>query len=155
MTPIVELQSIDAFYGKAHVLHQLSLTVQRGDRISLLGRNGVGKTTVVNSMLGIAETKAGTICFQGEPVRTPIRHFAAARAGIAVVPQGRRILTNLTVEENLRLGTATGRRGPWSLERVYTLFPILRERAHRSSAAMSGGQQQMLAIGRSLMANPD
>src|SRR5664279_2340420 len=96
MTPIVELQSIDAFYGKAHVLHQLSLTVQRGDRISLLGRNGVGKTTVVNSMLGIAETRAGTIYFQGEPVPNPIRHFAAARAGIAVVPQSRRILTNLT-----------------------------------------------------------
>jgi branched-chain amino acid transport system ATP-binding protein len=155
MSPILELDGIHAFYGKAHVLHGVSLEVGRGELVALLGRNGVGKTTVVNSILGLATLKEGSVRINDTELPRPIPHYLAARAGVGIVLQGRRILTNLTVEENLRLGAATGRRGPWNLERVYELFPILRERAAQSSAAMSGGQQQMLAIGRALMANPE
>jgi len=155
VTPILEIKDVHAYYAKAHVLHGMNLNIRAGERVALLGRNGVGKTTVVNSLLGVADVKGGSIDIHGRQLRTPINHYTAARSGISVVPQGRRILTNLTVEENLRLGAATRRDGKWNLQRIYELFPILGERANRSSAAMSGGQQQMLAIGRALMANPD
>jgi len=128
--------------------------VQPGERIGVLGRNGVGKTTVANTILGIATMKAGRIEIGGRELKNP-RHFDAAHAGISIVPQGRRIIPVLTVQENLQLGAATRRRGPWNVEAIYDLFPILRERADKPGTALSGGQQQMLAIGRALMANPD
>jgi ABC-type branched-subunit amino acid transport system ATPase component len=151
---LLRLDGVSAFYGEAQVLHDLSIEVGRGERVAILGRNGVGKTTVVNACTGIARVRKGTVAFQGQ-VPSSIRHFTAARAGISVVPQGRRIVPGLTVRENLALGAAVGRRGPWSFETVCALFPILRERADTPGTAMSGGQQQMLAIGRALMANPD
>ena len=153
MTPLLKFESVDAGYGKARVLHGLSFQVAAGERIALLGRNGAGKTTVVNSLGGVANLFAGRISIDGRAVDQP-RGYTPARHGIAIVPQGRRILSNLTVEENLRLGAASGRTGTWNLKRVYELFPILRQRAHTPGTAMSGGQQQMLAIGRALMANP-
>ena len=151
---LLRFEGVDAYYGEAKVLHDVSIQVGRGERVAVLGRNGVGKTTMVNSCTGIARVRAGTISFAGSPI-SPIRHFTAARSGIAVVPQGRRIVPGLTVRENLMLGAAVNRKGPWTFETVFDLFPILRERADTPGTAMSGGQQQMLAIGRALMANPD
>jgi branched-chain amino acid transport system ATP-binding protein len=151
---LLTLKDVHSFYGKAHVLHSVSLSVRKGERVAILGRNGVGKTTVVNSFLGIARVRDGMIDLNGQrPAH--IRHFSAAKAGIAVVPQGRRIVPNLTVLENLELGAAVGRKGPWNVEMVFDLFPILRERRYQLGTSMSGGQQQMLAIGRALMSNPD
>jgi branched-chain amino acid transport system ATP-binding protein len=148
------MQDVSAFYGSAQILDSVNLKIGKGDRVAVLGRNGVGKTTLINALLGIARVGAGEIEMQGRICRN-IRNFDAARLGIAVVPQGRRIIANLTVKENLMLGAASGRPGLWALETVLDLFPILRERAEISGTSLSGGQQQMLAIGRALMANPD
>jgi len=151
---LLSLQAVDAYYGEARILNEVSLDVGPGERVAILGRNGVGKTTVVNACLGIARVRAGQITFGGKR-QTSIRHFSAARSGIAVVPQGRRIIPGLTVRENLALGAAVGRPGRWNFDTVCELFPILKERADTPGTAMSGGQQQMLAIGRALMANPE
>ena len=151
---LLSLRHVDAYYGRAQILHGVSLEVAAGERVAILGRNGVGKTTIVNACLGVAKIRQGHIAFNGRDV-TAIRHFTAARAGIAVVPQGRRIVPGLTVRENLLLGGAVNRKGAWTLPAVFDLFPVLRERAEVAGTALSGGQQQMLAIGRALMANPD
>lgn len=153
MKPLLDLKNVDAFYGAAHILHGMGLRVDAGERVALIGRNGVGKTTVVNTILGLAQMKGGQIRFGERAVARP-RPYLAAQHGIVVVPQGRRIVANLTVEENLLLGAATGRKGPWTVPGIYKLFPILQERAHTPGTALSGGQQQMLAVGRALMANP-
>lgn len=153
MTNLLELDNVNAFYGSAHILHDLSLNVRAGEQVALIGRNGVGKTTVVNTILGLASLKDGHVAFGGKE-HTKLRAYMAAQHGIAVIPQGRRIVANLTVEENLILGAAVGRKGPWSLSEIYKIFPILQERAHTPGTALSGGQQQMLAVGRALMANP-
>jgi len=152
---ILELDGVHAFYGEAHILHGVSLAVAEGERVALIGRNGVGKTTTVNAVLGLARVRAGAVRFHGAAQPLPLRPYRAARAGIAVVMQGRRILPNLTVRENLLLGAAVRRPGPWTLASVCAMFPILAERAATPGTALSGGQQQMLAIGRALMANPD
>ena len=154
MSALLTLENVQAYYGAAHILHGLSLQVQPGERVALIGRNGVGKTTVVNSILGLAQMRGGRLAFGGKPIDRP-RPYVAAQHGIAVVPQGRRIVANLTVQENLQLGAAPGRKGPWSLPEIYRLFPILKERALTPGTALSGGQQQMQAVGRALMANPE
>ncbi|MDP2404969.1 MAG: ABC transporter ATP-binding protein [Hydrogenophaga sp.] len=154
MKNLLDLKNVNAFYGSAHILHGLSLHVNAGERVALIGRNGVGKTTVVNTILGLAQMKGGYLQLAGKVIAKP-RPYIAAQHGIVVVPQGRRIVANLTVEENLQLGAAVGRKGPWSVPEIYRLFPILQERAHTPGTALSGGQQQMLAVGRALMANPD
>jgi len=153
MTALLTLNEADAFYGAAHILHRLSLHVEAGERVALIGRNGVGKTTVVNTILGLAQLRHGTVRIGGETIARP-RPYIAAQRGVVVVPQGRRIVANLTVEENLLLGGATARKGPWTVPGIYKLFPILQERAHTPGTALSGGQQQMLAVGRALMSNP-
>ncbi|CAN5142309.1 ABC transporter ATP-binding protein [soil metagenome] len=153
MTALLTLDNINAFYGSAHILHGLSLTVNAGERVALIGRNGVGKTTVVNTILGLAALKGGQIHLGKHALHKP-RPYMAAQYGVVVVPQGRRIVANLSVEENLQLGAAVGRKGHWNVAEVYKLFPILQERAHTPGTALSGGQQQMLAVGRALMANP-
>jgi len=153
MNTLLELNKVDAFYGNAHILHGLSLKVDEGEKVALIGRNGVGKTTVVNTILGLAQLRGGSVRMQGDLITRP-RTYMAAQHGIVVVPQGRRIIANLSVEENLLLGAATGRKGHWTVPEVYKLFPILQERAHTPGTALSGGQQQMLAVGRALMANP-
>ena len=153
MNALLELEGVNAFYGAAHVLHDMRLRVEPAERIALIGRNGVGKTTVVNTILGLATLRSGRIAMGAQPVSRP-RAYVAAQRGIAVVPQGRRIVANLSVEENLLLGAAVRRKGPWGLPQIYALFPILEERARTPGTALSGGQQQMLAIGRALMANP-
>lgn len=153
MNSLLTLNDVDACYGAAHILHRLSLHVEAGERVALIGRNGVGKTTVVNTILGLAQLRGGTVRIGGEAIARP-RPYIAAQRGVVVVPQGRRIVANLTVEENLLLGGATGRKGPWTVPEIYKLFPILQERAHTPGTALSGGQQQMLAVGRALMSNP-
>jgi ABC-type branched-subunit amino acid transport system ATPase component len=153
MSALLSLEQVNAFYGAAHILHGLSLQVNAGERVALIGRNGVGKTTVVNTILGLAQMRSGQLSFAGQAIDRP-RPYVAAQQGIAVVPQGRHIVANLTVEENLYLGAAVGRKGPWNVAAIYRLFPILQERAHTPGTALSGGQQQMLAVGRALMANP-
>lgn len=154
MSAILQFDGVDAFYGNAHVLHGVSFSVSAGESFAILGRNGVGKTTVINTFLGIARHDRGSVAFHG--VRQPaIRYYHAARSGIAVVMQGRCIFSNLNVRENLLLGAASARLGPWTLDSVFALFPVLRERADTPGTYLSGGQQQMLAIGRALMANPD
>ena len=153
MTALLTLDNINAYYGSAHILHGLSLSVKAGERVALIGRNGVGKTTVVNTILGLAALKGGQIHLGKHALQKP-RPYMAAQHGVTVVPQGRRIVANLSVEENLQLGAAVGRKGHWNVAEVYKLFPILQERAHTPGTALSGGQQQMLAVGRALMANP-
>lgn len=153
MKTLLQIDGVDAFYGAAHILHRMTLEVKEGERVALIGRNGVGKTTVVNTVLGLAAMKGGAIHMNGKHIARP-RTYMAAQNGIAIVPQGRCIVANLTVEENLHLGAAVGRKGPWTVPEIYKLFPILQERAHTPGTALSGGQQQMLAVGRALMANP-
>jgi len=153
VTALLAFEKVVSGYGAARVLHGVSFAIGAGERVAVLGRNGVGKTTIVNTLLGIARRMEGSVSFGGQRVDA-IRHFSAARAGVAVVLQGRAIIPNLSVRENLVLGAAAGRRGEWTIERVFELFPILRERADTPGTALSGGQQQMLAIGRALMANP-
>ena len=153
MSTLLNLNRVNACYGAAHILHDLSLHVNAGERVALIGRNGVGKTTVVNTILGLATLREGSVTLDGQSY-TKLRPYLAAQHGMAVVPQGRCIVANLSVEENLLLGAAVGRKGPWSVNEIYKLFPILQERAHTPGTALSGGQQQMLAVGRALMANP-
>jgi len=154
MSELLDLRGVNAYYGQAHILHGVDLKVGAGEQIAVIGRNGVGKTTIVNALLAQATIRGGEVWMRGERLSRIAGHTAATR-GIAVVPQGRQILPNLSIEENLKLGAALRRPGKWSLERIYELFPILAERRRLSGAALSGGQQQMLAIGRALMANPD
>jgi len=150
---LLGFRGVEAGYGESRVLHGIDLAVSENERVAILGRNGVGKSTVVNTFLGVARLRTGEIRFRGAMPRT-IQHFTAARAGVAVVLQGRHIIPNLTVRENLLLGAAVRRPGAWNLQRVFELFPVLKERADTPGTALSGGQQQMLAIGRALMANP-
>jgi branched-chain amino acid transport system ATP-binding protein len=154
MNAILEISDLTAGYGKSRVLRDVSLTVARGESVAMIGRNGAGKSTLLLSLFGLARVHAGRITVAGSPMETRGRPRLAAR-GLALTPQGRRIITQLTVQENLVLGTAASRPGPWNLEAVYDLFPVLAERARKPGSALSGGQQQMLAIGRALMANPD
>lgn len=153
MSDLMKFEGVNAYYGAAHILHDFDLVVEEGERVALIGRNGVGKTTVVNALLGVASVGSGTISVAGSAIHRP-RPYMAAKRGVMVVPQGRCIIANLTVEENLMLGSAVQRSGPWNLDAVYVLFPILKERARTPGTALSGGQQQMLAVGRALMANP-
>lgn len=153
MSALLNLKNLNAYYGAAHILHNLSLHVNAGERVALIGRNGVGKTTVVNTILGLAALREGSVELEGKSYKK-LRAYMAAQHGVAVIPQGRCIVANLSVEENLLLGAAVGRKGPWSVTEIYKIFPILQERAHTPGTALSGGQQQMLAVGRALMANP-
>ncbi len=147
------LQDIDAFYGDSHVLHRVGLTLREGRLLALLGRNGAGKTTCMGAVMGFVRVRGGTISVFGDRVRSFAPELVV-RQGIAIVPQGRRIFPSLTVRENLAVAARKVRGGVWSMERVFTTFPRLRERATQRAGLMSGGEQQMLAIGRALMSNP-
>ncbi len=150
--PVLQFQDLRAYYGTALIIDGISLEVAEGECFSLLGPNGVGKTTSINALYGIARA-SGTIAVDGKTL-SGRRPREAARFGAALVPQGRWIISSLTVEENLILGRASERKGPWDLKKVYEMFPDLKERRASSGTDLSGGQQQMLAIGRALMANP-
>lgn len=154
-TPLLEVQDIETYYGDAQALFGASLSVSEGEFVTLLGRNGMGKTTTVRSILGIMKPRKGRVIFAGQDLSKLPSH-QIARLGIGLVPEQRQVFANLTVYENL-VATAHNRlklREPWTLERVYQLFPRLKERAGNLGANLSGGEQQMLAIGRGLMTNP-
>jgi branched-chain amino acid transport system ATP-binding protein len=150
------IADIDAFYGDSHVLHGVSLSLAPGRLLGLLGRNGAGKTTCMSTIMGFLPPRRGAIRLFGEPV-AGLAPDVIARRGIALVPQGRRMFRNLTVRENLSVAAQRPRGGggpPWSTERVFKLFPRLAERHAQVAGSLSGGEQQMLAIGRALMGNP-
>src|SRR5947207_14551528 len=150
MPELLSIERLTAGYGEAVVLDQVSLTLAEGKSLALLGRNGMGKTTLINSIVGVTRYIAGTIALDGRDI-TPLRPDQRAHAGIGWVPQERNIFRSLTVEENL---TAVARPGPWTLARIYELFPRLAERRGNLGNQLSGGEQQMLAVGRALVLNP-
>jgi branched-chain amino acid transport system ATP-binding protein len=150
---LLELDAISSYYGDLQALFGISLDVVEGETAAIIGSNGAGKSTLLRVVAGLTEARAGDIRFDGASIRRVAPHLRVGM-GISLVPEGRRVFPSLTVEENLRIGTYRGRQGPWDLAAVYELFPILRERAGRSGAVLSGGEQQALAIGRALMANP-
>lgn len=152
---MLEINNINIFYGKAHALKDVCLTVEDNEIVTLIGNNGAGKTSLLNAISGIIPKASGTITFHGED----ISHASAdsiVRRGIIHVPEGRRVFPRLTVMENLRLGAFTrqGKNHSEAYEQVFQLFPILKERANQLAGTLSGGEQQMLAVGRALMARP-
>ncbi len=151
---ILEVDDVHTYYGDAYVLQGLSLDVDEGQIVGLLGRNGVGKTTLVNSIVGFNPPRRGRIAFKGRDI-TRVSSVQTVRGGMGLVPQGRRVFPTLSVEENLRVAANAVERRGWTLDRVYALFPRLQERRRQRARTLSGGEQQMLAIGRGLMTNPD
>ena len=151
--PLLDVHAIDAFYGDFQALFGVSLRVNAGEVVAVIGANGAGKSTLLKSIAGLMHPQAGDIVFDSKPIGAAPA-FALVRLGIALVPEGRRLFPSLTVEENLLIGGQSRRPGPWTLERVYALFPVLAERRHLPAPALSGGQQQMAAIARALMSNP-
>ncbi|HET9469931.1 MAG TPA: ABC transporter ATP-binding protein [Usitatibacter sp.] len=148
---VLEVEGLNTFYGKSHILHGVGLTVREGELVTLLGRNGAGKTTTLRSLIGLTRPREGTVRVFGQDV-TGWPPFRIANLGVGYVPEGRRIFANLTVEENLRVPAE--RPGPWTIPKVYQLFPRLKDRRTNKGRQLSGGEQEMLAIGRALLLNP-
>jgi branched-chain amino acid transport system ATP-binding protein len=151
--PLLEVNQLDAFYGDFQALFGVSLRVAAGEAVAIIGANGAGKSTLLKSIAGLLRARSDAVRLNGVPIGDRPAYAIAAR-GIALVPEGRRLFASLTVEENLLIGGQLGRPGPWTLRRVYDLFPVLAERARMPSPSLSGGQQQMVALGRALMSNP-
>jgi branched-chain amino acid transport system ATP-binding protein len=151
---MLSVSKLQTSYGPAQILFDISFEIGEGEVVTLLGRNGMGKTTTVNSIIGLVPSNGGEISFEGRAIRG-LPSYRVAQCGIGLVPEGRQVFPTLTVEENL-VATAAARFGParWTLERVYELFPRLKERRRNLGSQLSGGEQQMLAIGRALMTNP-
>jgi branched-chain amino acid transport system ATP-binding protein len=150
---ILELKDVHAYYGASHILHGIDLHVAEGETVALLGRNGAGKSTTMQTIVGLTK-QTGQIKLKGQAIDT-LAPWQRARAGVAYVPESRRIIPGLTVEENLRVANWGSQRSePWNVERVYKHFPILKERRSQEGTTLSGGQQQMLTIARALLANP-
>lgn len=153
---LIEARAINAFYGASHILHGVDFVVRRGETIGLMGRNGMGKTTLLKSMLGLLAPRSGSVNVRGQDM-TGAQPHRIARAGIAYVPEGRGIFPNLSVRENLVMAARPGHdgRSQWTLERACETFPRLRERLNHGGQQLSGGEQQMLTIARALLTNPD
>ncbi len=152
---MLQLADIHTYYGESYVLQGISLEVKEGSVVALLGRNGMGKTTTIRSIMGFAPPRRGTVRLNGKDI-TGLQPYQIAQMGIGLIPQGRFIFPSLSVEENLTMAARTrGKAEAWSLDRVYALFPILKERAKHKGNLLSGGEQQMLTIARALMTNPD
>jgi branched-chain amino acid transport system ATP-binding protein len=150
---LLEVDAVHVGYGDLPALHGLSVTVAEGETLAVIGANGAGKTTLLKTVAGILRPTRGEVSLDGEPVTRLAAHQRVAR-GIAMSPEGRRLFASLSVEENLVVGSYARRPGPWNLRAVYELFPLVAERRSRSAANLSGGEQQAVAIGRALMANP-
>ena len=151
--PLLEVRALDAHYGDFQALFGITMGVAEGEVVAVIGANGAGKSTLLKCIAGAMAARRDAIVFAGTPIGDLPAHEVVAR-GIALVPEGRRLFPSLTVEENLLVGGQLGRTGPWTLKHVYDLFPMLAERAQQPSTSLSGGQQQMVAIGRALMSNP-
>lgn len=152
--PLLKTESLNAFYGDFQALFDVDISIDEGETVAIVGANGAGKSTLLRSIAGLIANAEDSVSFKGQS----IGHWRAdkvAKAGIALIPEGRQLFPSLSVEENLQLGTTVGRKGYWHLETVYELFPVLQERRKQASTSLSGGQQQMVAIGRALMSNPD
>jgi branched-chain amino acid transport system ATP-binding protein len=154
--PVLDVAEIHTYYGASHILHGVSFAIARGEAVSLMGRNGMGKTTTIRSIFGLTPPRQGEVKVRGQAV-TALSPHKIARAGLALVPEGRGIFPNLTVEENLVMAARPGREGrvDWTYERVLQTFPRLAERKSNLGDQLSGGEQQMLSIGRALMTNPE
>ncbi len=152
---MLKLNDIKTFYGQSQILFGMTLEVKDGEVVTLMGRNGMGKTTTIRSIMGLTPARAGSIDLDGQEIRT-MMPYKVARLGLGLVPEGRQIFPNLTVEENLvaTAHNALGNPQPWSLSRIYKLFPGLADRRRNMGNQLSGGEQQMLAVGRALMTNP-
>ena len=148
------VSKLDAHYGDFQALFGIDFNVEKGEVVAVIGSNGAGKSTLMRSISGLMQNGASQIIYNSEAIGA-LRADEVAARGIALVPEGRQLFESLSVEENLMIGGQVKRPGPWSLNKVYELFPILEERKHQASTSLSGGQQQMVAIGRALMANPD
>jgi branched-chain amino acid transport system ATP-binding protein len=153
MSTLLETRQLTAFYGDFQALFGIDVEVRAGEVVALIGANGAGKSTFLKSVTGLMKAPRDSVRLAGEVISGLAPGKIVAR-GIAMVPEGRRLFPSLSVEENLRIGAYTKRAGPWDLDRVYRLFPVLRERRRQPGTALSGGQQQMVAIGRALMSNP-
>ena len=153
MAALLSVEKLRAGYGPIDALHDVSLTVEPGEIVAMIGSNGAGKSTFLRTVCGLLRAPREAVLFEDEPIGgAPASSIV--RRGIAMVPEGRRLFPSLSVEENLLVGAHSGRKGPWNLETVYRLFPILKEKRHTPATALSGGQQQMVALGRALMSNP-
>ncbi len=152
--PILNIDRLDAYYGDFQALYGVEMTVQEGEVLAIIGSNGAGKSTLLRSISGLMDNDADQIRYRSEPIGR-LRADQIAKKGIALVPEGRQLFPSLSVEENLVIGGQVGRKGPWSLDKVFKLFPVLEERRSVASTSLSGGQQQMVAISRALMSNPD
>lgn len=150
---LLEVEAIDTFYGDFQALFGVSIALDAGEVLAVVGANGAGKSTLLKSIAGAMRPSRGCIRFAGDVTSDKLTHQVVSQ-GIALVPEGRRLFSSLSVEENLLIGGQQKRKGPWSLPSIYQLFPMLKERRHFPSSALSGGQQQMVAIARALMSNP-
>ena len=153
MNTLLEIKNLNSFYGKSHVLHGVNMQIKQGEIVSLLGRNGVGRSTTIKAAMGQVES-TGSIIFKDEEI-IGLKAFQIAHKGLGYVPENRDIFPILTVEQNLILGEKTKRKSRWSLDDMYQLFPRLKERQHTSAGVLSGGEQQMLTLCRTLMGDPD
>ena len=151
--PLLEVRALDAFYGDFQALFGVSLRVAAGEVVAVIGANGAGKSTLLKCIAGVISSRHDAIVFDGESIGEAPAYAVVAR-GIALVPEGRRLFSSLSVEENLLIGGQLRRPGPWTLPRIYELFPALAARRHQPSTSLSGGEQQMVALGRALMSNP-
>jgi branched-chain amino acid transport system ATP-binding protein len=152
--PLLSVERLQARYGDFQALWGIDLQVNAGEVVALIGANGAGKTTLLRCLAGLHPVLADSVRLHGQPIGGMQAHRVAA-LGVALVPEGRRLFPSLSVQENLLMGASTGRAGGWSLEAVFALFPVLRERRNQAATTLSGGQQQMVAIARALMANPE
>ena len=153
MNSLLEIKDLNAFYGKSHVLHGVNMQIMQGEIVSLLGRNGVGRSTTIKAAMGQVES-TGSILFKGEEM-IGLKAFQIAHKGLGYVPENRDIFPGLTVEQNLILGEKANKKSRWALEDMYQLFPRLKERQHTFAGVLSGGEQQMLTLCRTLMGDPD
>lgn len=156
---LLEVEDLNTYYGASHVLQGISLNVAEGELVALLGRNGMGKSTTLKTIMGLVKSKSGSVVFEGKEI-TGYPPYKAAQAGVGYVPEDRRIFPELSVLDNLFLGIKGGKMGDpndpnlWTIDRIFSHFPMLKERTQQKGKFLSGGEQQMLAIGRSLMGNP-
>lgn len=154
MTSLLTVQGLQAFYGDAQALFGIDLTLAQGELVAVIGANGAGKSTFLKCLAGLVRAPREAVHFKGEAIGG-LPAGQIVRRGLALVPEGRRLFPSLSVEENLQLGGLTRRSGPWNLQRLYALFPILAEKRRQPATSLSGGQQQMVALGRALMSNPE